>query len=75
MHLIGHLFVPRVHRATPENGGINDPRIPVPTLLDGDLIDLKARRATPGARGQGNQTAVESLRLAGPQVEMGLLQH
>ena len=70
----GHIIVRKARRVTLVNGRTNDLRIHVSTLLDGDPNDLKVRRAMPGDHGQGNPAAIESLRLAGPPIGMGLHQ-
>ena len=68
VHQTGHIIVPKAHRVTLVNGRINDLRIHVSTPLDGDPNDFKVRRVIPGDHGQGNPTAIETLRLAGPPI-------
>ena len=68
VHQTGHIIVPKARSVTLVNGRINDHRTRVATQLDGHPNDHKVRRVIPGDNGQGNPTAIETLRLAGPPI-------
>ena len=68
VHQTGHIIVPKARRVTLVNGRINDRKIHVATPSDGEPNDHKVRRVIPGDHGQGNPTAIETLRLAGPPI-------